>query len=416
MPTFTICRASVFVLSLAAIGLALFQLLQERSGVLRETLTIGTTPAVSYRLGEGDPGPAVIIAHGFAGSQQLMQAYALTLARSGYRVLTFDFEGHGRNPVPMSGDVSSPEGTTRKLMNQIGTVIEAGKARFGVSEVALLGHSMATDVLARVEAEREDVAALVAVSMYSEVVTDAAPKRLLMITGAGEPHLRAFALEAVQDVSEGATEGETVEADGVVRRAVVAPGVEHVGVLFSGTALGEARAFLDRTFERQSDGPILRHGPWVALLLAGLVSLSWPLAALFPMGVAPVTVPSWRVVAAACLLPALTVPPFLSLFETRILPVLVADYVALHLALYGIAQSGVLWVAGVRPRLGPIWPVLPLLVMALGAFGLALDTFGASFVPHTGRFPIVAAIALGAVPFALSDAATLGAGHAHWLK
>lgn len=303
MPTFTICRASVFVLSLAAIGLALFQLLQERSGVLRETLTIGTTPAVSYRLGEGDPGPAVIIAHGFAGSQQLMQAYALTLARSGYRVLTFDFEGHGRNPVPMSGDVSSPEGTTRKLMNQIGTVIEAGKARFGVSEVALLGHSMATDVLARVEAEREDVAALVAVSMYSEVVTDAAPKRLLMITGAGEPHLRAFALEAVQDVSEGATEGETVEADGVVRRAVVAPGVEHVGVLFSGTALGEARAFLDRTFERQSDGPILRHGPWVALLLAGLVSLSWPLAALFPMGVAPVTVPSWRVVAAACLLP-----------------------------------------------------------------------------------------------------------------
>lgn len=32
---------------------------------------------------------------------------ALALAHAGYRALTFDFEGHGRNPVPMSGDVAA---------------------------------------------------------------------------------------------------------------------------------------------------------------------------------------------------------------------------------------------------------------------------------------------------------------------
>ncbi|WP_300971742.1 alpha/beta fold hydrolase [Thiocapsa sp.] len=44
--------------------------------------------------------PVVVIAHGFAGSRQMMQAYAVTLARNGYLAVTFDFPGHGRNSTP----------------------------------------------------------------------------------------------------------------------------------------------------------------------------------------------------------------------------------------------------------------------------------------------------------------------------
>jgi hypothetical protein len=44
-----------------------------------------------------------------------MEANALTLAR-GYVAVSFDCEGHGGNPRPMSGDVTHIEGTTQKLM------------------------------------------------------------------------------------------------------------------------------------------------------------------------------------------------------------------------------------------------------------------------------------------------------------
>jgi alpha-beta hydrolase superfamily lysophospholipase len=72
----------------------------------------------------GADGPLVVIAHGFAGSRQLMAAWQLTLAQAGYVTASFDFEGHGRNPVPMSGDVTSLDGTTQLLMDEIGRVTD----------------------------------------------------------------------------------------------------------------------------------------------------------------------------------------------------------------------------------------------------------------------------------------------------
>ncbi|MCU0855034.1 MAG: lysophospholipase, partial [Rhodobacteraceae bacterium] len=103
-------KVAVFVLALAAALLSVWQLERARSGLSVSSLPVGTTPATLYRIGEA-PAPLVVVAHGFAGSTQLMQAFSLTLARAGYLVLAFDFEGHGRNPVPMSGDVTRIDGT-----------------------------------------------------------------------------------------------------------------------------------------------------------------------------------------------------------------------------------------------------------------------------------------------------------------
>jgi alpha-beta hydrolase superfamily lysophospholipase len=139
-----------------------------------------------------------VVAHGFAGSRQIMQAYSLHLAQSGYRVLAFDLEGHGRNPRPMSGDVTSVDGTTALLVAETRAVIAAARALPQAGPVVASGHSMATDIIIRAAiAEREQgnpVAAVVAISMFSEAVTATEPMRLLAISGEWESRLRQAAL------------------------------------------------------------------------------------------------------------------------------------------------------------------------------------------------------------------------------
>lgn len=406
-------RIGVGLAALAAILLALTMLLREGAGIETTEIAIGDTPATLYAPPGAEGAPLVVIAHGFAGSRQFMQAFSLTLARAGYAALAFDFQGHGRNTVPMSGDVNAIEGTTQRLIDETNRVIAAGQARPEAGGgLALVGHSMATDVLVRTAQEREDVAAIAAVSMYSEAVSATEPARLLMVTGQWEPHLRAAALDYMAQVaSDGAGEGRTVAQDGVIRRAVVAPHVEHVGVLYSATTLHETRAWLDAAFDRQSTGPVVQRGPWVALLMAGIMALAWPLCSLLPRRSCAI-VPGWRAVALATTVPALLTPLVLWPIETNVLPVLVADYLAFHLAVYGGLQILLLYALGLRPAGGSAWPALALAAYGIGVFGLALDTFGASFVPHAGRWPIIAAVALGAVPYMLGDALATAGGKA----
>jgi hypothetical protein len=404
-------RVAVFVLALAAALLSLWQLERPRAGLSITDMAVGTTPATLYRQGDA-PAPLVVVAHGFAGSRQLMQAFSLTLARAGYAVVAFDFEGHGRNSIPMSGDVTAIEGTTQLLIDETRRVIDAGLALPGMDgRVALLGHSMASDVVVRTAVADPRVEAVVAVSMFSEAVTAEEPRHLLAITGEWEGFLRDAALDAARLVDPGALEGQTVRSGDVVRRAVVAEKVEHVGVLYDRTSLEEARAWLDAVFGRQSATPPAAIGPWLALLLTSLLVLAWPLAALLrndPPAVQPV---STRAFLAALAIPAVAAPLLATQVEVRLLPVLVADYLALHLALQGLLQIGLLRIAGVR--FGPLRPLAAgaLILWGLGAFGLALDRYGASFMPIPERLPIIAALALGAIPYMTADAmATLATG------
>jgi len=58
----------------------IWRLEDARPGLSITPLEVGSTPATAYRPANMDKAPAVTIAHGFAGSRQLMEAYALTLA------------------------------------------------------------------------------------------------------------------------------------------------------------------------------------------------------------------------------------------------------------------------------------------------------------------------------------------------
>ncbi len=404
-------RGAVFLAAAVAATLAVWQLERTRAGIEITPVDVGTTPTTAYRL-PGAEGPLVVIAHGFAGSTQLMQAFSLTLARAGYVVLAFDFEGHGRNPVPMSGDVTRVDGTTQRLVDETRAVIDAGLSLPGADgRVALLGHSMASDVVVRTAIADPRVGPVVGVSMFSEAVTATEPRRLLAISGAWERFLRTAAFDAARRVDPKAEEGETVRNGEVVRRTAVAPRVEHVGVLYSATSLTEAQAWLDAAFGRVAPVRPAAVGPWLAVLLASLVALAWPLATLLrddPPAPRPV---SARAYAVALVVPAVAAPLLATQVETTLLPVLVADYLALHLALQGVLQIALLYRAGVRP--GPLRPVAAaaLVLWGLGAFGLALDRYGANFAPIPERASIIAALALGAVPYMAADAlATLGTG------
>lgn len=361
---------------------------------------VGETPVTSYAL-PGADGPPVVVAHGFAGSSQMMQGYALPLARAGYRVFAFDFLGHGRDPVPMSGDVSSVDGTTRLLVEQTGAVIDA-VARPGET-VALLGHSMATDVLVRVARARDDIGPLVLLSAFSREIDASEPKTLLLVTGAWEPGLKGFALEAVRMVDPEAYAGETVTAGEVTRRAAVAPWTEHVSILQSRVARAEAVAWMDRAFGRSSNVTILPTGHAIIGLIAGLVLLFTALARRLPRRNVPTLALSRGRLALVLLLPSLVTPTLAIALNPGLMPVLVADYLALHLAIYGALQLALLAVWRVPFGRFSGQGVLFLLI-ASAVVGLALDRYAANFWPTADRAWIIAAITLGAVPYFVADA------------
>ena len=190
--------------------LSVTMLERQRMGVSSETLTLAETPVTIWRSDNADGGPLVVVAHGYAGSRQMMQPISIALARSGFVVAAFDFYGHGRNSEPMSANVTSLEGTTEQLVTQTIAVSRAAAGLPGVTgPVSLVGHSMATDVVIRAAERLEGTAAVVAISMYSDAVTPEAPERLLIVSGAREDRLRKVALDRLRQLDPDAMESGT---------------------------------------------------------------------------------------------------------------------------------------------------------------------------------------------------------------
>ncbi|KIC52062.1 alpha/beta hydrolase [Tateyamaria sp. ANG-S1] len=378
---------------------ALFVLEGARAGLTIEERLVGDTPVTVYFSEAG--GPPVIVAHGFAGSRQMMQGYSLVLAQAGYTVHAFDFEGHGMHPTPMGGDVNAIEGTTQRLVDQTRAMIDDVA---GDLPVALLGHSMATDVLVRAAQDDPRVGPLVLLSAFSLAIDAGHPAHLLLITGAWEPGLTDFALEAARMVDASAREGETVRDGDVARRAVLAPYAEHVAILQSRAGRAEALDWLNGYYDRAGAATVPVAGWALIALLFAVTVLARPVASFLPDRAAPEVPLRWQRFALVAVVPAIGAPLLAAPLDTRVLPVLVADYLALHLAIYGALQLGLLYWVGGRVSRPSVLAVFILIIWALGAFGLALDRYGANFVPTGDRFVIIAALALGAVPFMLADA------------
>jgi pimeloyl-ACP methyl ester carboxylesterase len=82
--------------------------------------------------------PGVLVAHGFAGSKQLMLGYGHVLAHAGYAVMLWDFDGHGANPAPLGGF----DGTSLQTNLQVALRALVDQPEVDATRLALLGHSM----------------------------------------------------------------------------------------------------------------------------------------------------------------------------------------------------------------------------------------------------------------------------------
>ncbi|MEM9013135.1 MAG: alpha/beta fold hydrolase [Pseudomonadota bacterium] len=402
-------------IAVALIVLSVLRLEGQGDGLMAEEVRIGTTPATRV-IGEGGGArPAVVIAHGFSGSRPLMRSFAQTLAGAGYAVLFFDFLGHGRNATPMSGNLLDEEGAGRVLLTQLQEVIAYARSMEGSDgRIAVLGHSMGSDIVTRAAVADPTIVATVAISMFSNAPTAEAPANLLLIAGGWERFLREAALEMVAQVADGPAEAGVTygsHQDGSARRAVFAPGVEHVGVLYDPVSLEAARDWLDASFGRPAEDGVSPQGPWILLLLAAIVALGWPLAALLPTsgerGAKP-DLAGWRLWI-AIFGPALLTPLIGRVLPTGFLPVLIADYLAVHFAIYGVLTFAALRLLKVKvalrlPRPGPFAAsVLVVALWGVAALALPLDAYVSSYVPHAGRVPLILALLAGTLLYTIAD-------------
>ncbi|PPD44783.1 MAG: alpha/beta hydrolase [Methylocystis sp.] len=405
------------LIAVGAVALSLWRLSQTAAGLTVEVVTVGATPATVMRMTRAAPAPVVVIAHGFSGSRQLMAPLATTLARNGYVAVTFDFSGHGRNPTPMPGGLVDLGKSTEALLADIENVVRYARALpGGDGRVALAGHSMATDLVVRAGIRDPQIAAVAALSFFAQGVDPERPKNLLVIDGAYESQrlidsgAGVVAQAAGGPASPGVTYGDLSRGTG--RRLALARGAEHIGVLYANDTMTETLDWMNAVFDRTGKNYIDARGKWLALLFAGLIALMRPLAQLLPQ-VASVPLGaglSWRRLAPVAVAPALLTPLLLWKIPTDFLPILLGDYLTVHLALYGLLTFAGLWLmrgdtSAFRP---PHWAPLLIAAVCVAAFytlalGLPLDAYVVSFLPTDARAPLIPVIFVGCALYFLAD-------------
>jgi esterase/lipase len=209
-------------------------------GVRSVSVRVAGVPVEVVRpVGDGVGRPAVVVAHGYAGSGRLMRPFADTLARRGYVVALPDLAGHAGNTRPLADQ----DVIDRELAGAVRYV--RGLPEVDAARVALLGHSMGAAAVVRVGAADPSIAATVAISLGDDAAAALrpGPRRLLSIVGALEP----AGLQAVAR-SAGAGAG---------RREVRVPLVEHVGVLYADRTHHEAARWLDEALDHRPEQRVI---------------------------------------------------------------------------------------------------------------------------------------------------------------
>ena len=203
--------------------------------------------------------PSVLIAHGFAGSSVLMRGFAFTLAHAGYTTISWDFQGHGSNPLPLNRSSQSND-----LLQDAESALKAAESTglIDTQRLAILGHSMGSGVALSYSMTHPDTSATISISPVKQTVTPTQPRNLLLMAGSLEPQ---FVANANQLLSTAGGQGGDL-TKGTARELEVVPNVEHISILFSPKAQTTARSWLDATFGPQpgalnySDHRVLWYG------------------------------------------------------------------------------------------------------------------------------------------------------------
>lgn len=266
----------IAVVALTLIIICWWQVWRSEAGLIKRTLLRESVPLTFLvRKGEANV-PGVVVAHGFAGSRQLMVGYAHVLAQAGYGVMLLDIDGHGGNGRPLQWGSDTLQANLDAAYAELVVQPEVDG-----DHIALLGHSMGSGaVMSAGIRQAERYQATVAISPTDAQVTADRPRNLLLQAGTLEP---PFLANAQRLLARAGGANENI-AEGLARRLVVIPNVEHITILFSSASHQAALSWLDEVFGRET-AVVYRDSRFVWYLahLASWLVLAVAIAPLLPV-------------------------------------------------------------------------------------------------------------------------------------
>ncbi len=231
-------RYFLLLMALLLIVLSWWGVAAARTGLVMRSLNREGVPLLYVAPQNTQKVPGVLVAHGFAGSKQLMLGYAHVLAHGGYAVMLWDFAGNGANPAALERF-----SLQQNLDVAYSALIE--QPEVDRTRLALLGHSMGSGAV--MSAGIRDVgrfAATVAVSPTGALVTPSAPHNLQLQAGSWEG---GFVRNAQRLLAEAGGESENL-AEGRGRSLIIIPNAEHITILFRNASHQAALKWLNATF------------------------------------------------------------------------------------------------------------------------------------------------------------------------
>lgn len=414
---FGVGNAILALVCVAAIVMCAYQIQAAGNGIAREHLTVGRTPVEIFRPSGGASEPAVVVAHGFSGSRQIMYSIGYTLAQNGYLAALLDFPGHGRNPVPLrqAGHVRD----VTQLTDVFGQVVDYVRDREDTidDQIAVLGHSMGTAVAMTYGLDHPDVGATIALSTVLTDIAPSMPHNLLLLTGALEfANLKRNALAALGNgggQEPGVLYGHF--AAGTARQLEFIPNTEHVTILFNRQTLKRITDWLDAAFGHVSRGWTDGRMVWVLLLHAATLGLYLPLSGWVWWKRAPIRGRRMRVQDLLLFkgAPALLTPLVLWALSplTTLIPLSVANYLAVYFFLAGSTSLLLMRWRGLLERrtlrgwlkpgcIGAGAVLFAYIVLTLFIPG---DQTWTSLIPTGQRAPWFALLAVLCFPYFLAD-------------
>lgn len=257
-------RLFLLLIALLLIVLSWWGVAMANSGLVVRSLQRDGVPMLYLAPQTSEKIPGVLVAHGFAGSKQLMLGYAQVLAHAGYGIMLWDFNGHGANPAPL-------ENFTLQQNLDIATAAILEQPEVDSSRLALLGHSMGSGAVMSAGIQNRDrFAATIAISPTGANLTPIAPRNLQLQAGSWES---GFVRNAERLLKAAGGENKNLAA-GRGRKLVIIPNVEHITILFSNASHQAARKWLDATFNNNSTSNYVdRRTIWYLLHLIGWLML-----------------------------------------------------------------------------------------------------------------------------------------------
>ncbi len=253
-------RLALIAIALILILASWWQVTAPARGLTVRRLTQDGMPLLYLAPPRAERVPAVLIAHGFAGSKQLMLGYGYVLAQAGYAALLWDFGGHGANGGPLART-----GLQADVDRAYATLVAQPEVDPG--RVAIVGHSMGSGAaMAAGIRDANRYAATVAISPTGAEVTPLAPRNLLLQAGSWEGRFVANATGLLQAAGG---PGEDFAA-GRARQLIVIPNAEHISILFRNESHRAVLDWVNRAFGQQRTTPYVdRRILWYLLHLAG---------------------------------------------------------------------------------------------------------------------------------------------------